>query len=115
MSSSPFGFSALQLISAIPFLLVAFAGAVVCMIRESRPVRVRIAVGCALAIQLGLRMLMPLVYSQLSRVLSPAISSPNETPFIIINLLSSVVWAATLAVLLWAAFTNDDRPPAETA
>lgn len=112
MSNGPFGFSALQLFGAIPFLIVAFAGAVICMIRESRPMRVRIAVGVALAMQLGVRMLGPLMHQQLIRMLPG--SSPTEKPFIIFNLLWSVVSAAALAVLLWAAFTNDDRPPVET-
>lgn len=114
MTANPFGISAIQLINNAPFLLAVFAGAVICMVRESRPLRVRVAVGAALVIQLGFRMVMPLVYNQVHRMLQAG-KPPTEGPFLVVNFVLSVIFAATLAVLLWAAFTNDDRPPAVTA
>jgi hypothetical protein len=93
--------------------MVAFAGAVICMVREPRPVRVRVAVGAALAIQLGVRLASPFILSQLRRML-PASTSPANGPMIAMNFAFALVGAFATGLLLWAAFTNDDRSPAQS-
>ena len=66
MSSSPFDLSYMfgHIVRGSPFLIVAIAGIALCMTRDSRPLRVRVAVGCALAIQFVAHLILPLFYGQ---------------------------------------------------
>ena len=102
------------LIGAAPFLMVAFSGIVLCMVRQSRPARVRIAVGCALALQLASYLVLPFLYTHIVQVMqmNSQFSGPNGgAGMIVINLLSAMVSATALGLLLFAAFSSDDRPP----
>jgi uncharacterized protein YhhL (DUF1145 family) len=114
MSSSSFDLSKIlaQLLGASPFLLVAVAGLVLCMIRAGRPARVRIAVGCAVALQIGSYLALPLVYSHVFQLVQPMGADLNLT-LLIVRLFGSLVSGTALALLLYAAFARDDPPPAE--
>ena len=112
MSSSPFDLSFLlgRLLGSSPGMLVALAGVVLCLIRDSRPPRVRLAVGGALAIHLFASLVMPLFYGYLIQHLQNAMSGGPNPGMILINLIASSMSAVALGLLLYAAFTNDDRP-----
>jgi len=109
MSSSPFDLSGIlgSLLVSFPFLIVAFAGVVICLVRDTRPNRVRIAVGCALALHLanhlGLRLISTLVIQHFTRT-----GESPGMPLFVIQLAGSLVYAAALGLLLYAAFTKDD-------
>lgn len=117
MSSSPFDLSFLlgRLVSSSPGMLVALVGLVLCLIRESRPLRVRLAVGGALAMHLFASLIMPLFYGYILPHLQTPMSGGSNAGMIVVGLISSSMSAVALGLLLYAAFTNDDRPPSETA
>lgn len=116
MSSSPFDLSMLlgRLLGSSPFIVVAFAGFVLCFVRESRPDRARLAVGGALAVYLAGSLILPLLYGYILQHMQVAMSGGPNAGMIVISLLSSSTSAVALGLLLYAAFTNDD-PPAATA
>lgn len=113
MSSSPFDLSGIlvSLLVSFPFLIVAFAGVVVCLVRDSRPNRVRVAVGVALALQLanhlGLRLVSNLIIQHFART-----GDNPGSPLFIVQLAGSLVYATALGLLLYAAFARDDSPVA---
>ena len=113
MSSSPFDASYLfgNLIRNSPFLIVAVAGIALCMTRETRPVRVRVAVGCALAIEFMTHLVLPLIYSLYFMSTRSGGSSMGATSLgvMFIGLIGSSASAVALCLLLFAAFTHDDR------
>lgn len=113
MSSSPFDLSILfsHIVRASPFLIVAFAGIALCMTRESRPLRVRVAVGCALAVQFVGHLILPLFYGYLLQSLQSggAPVGGNSLGIMLIGLISSSSSAVALGLLLFAAFTRDDQ------
>lgn len=97
---------------AAPFLLVALVGVVLCLVRESRPVRVRVAAGCAIALVIGLRMALPLLFTHVLSLLPPGGGGSGlDYRFLLYSLVSSVGQAVALGLLLWGAFARDDRPP----
>jgi D-alanyl-lipoteichoic acid acyltransferase DltB (MBOAT superfamily) len=101
-----------RLIGSAPFLAVAFCGIVLCMVRQSRPARVRIAVGCALALQLASYLVLPFLYNHVFQLLqSRAPTGGIDTGMIVVNLFTAMVSATALGLLLFAAFASDDRPP----
>jgi hypothetical protein len=101
-----------RLLSSAPYLIVAFGGIVLCMIRQSRPARVRIAVGCALALQLAQHLVLPFVYNHIFQLLQSSSSSGGmNAGMVVVNLIGSLISATVLGLLLYAAFTRDDRPP----
>ncbi|MFO1091748.1 MAG: hypothetical protein U0992_00330 [Planctomycetaceae bacterium] len=112
MSSSPFDLSFLlgRLIGASPGMLVGLAGLVLCLTRDSRPLRARLAVGGALAIHLFASLIMPLIYGYILPHFQTPASGGSRTAVIVVGLISSSMSAVALGLLLYAAFTNDDRP-----
>lgn len=112
MSSNPFDASFLfgNLIRSSPFLIVAVAGIALCMTRETRPVRVRVAVGCALAIQFMAHLVLPLIYSLYFTSMQSGGSPLGATSLgvMFIGLIGSSASAVALGLLLFAAFTQDD-------
>jgi len=110
MSSNPFDLSSMigPLMVSAPFLVVAFAGVVICLVRDSRPNRVRVAVGCALALHLlnhlGLGVVSSFIIQQATR-------SGNNVgmPLFVVQMVGSLVYAVALGLLLYAAFTKDDQ------
>lgn len=112
MTSSPFDLSKVlsHIAAAAPVLVAAFAGAILCLLRSSRPVRVRIAVACAVAIELGMHLGWPLLVQVVFQRFSPG-SDAWETGFMMVRLLGSLSSAAVLGLLLYAAFTRDDPAP----
>lgn len=113
MSSSPFDLSFLfgHIVRASPFLIVAVAGIALCMTRESRPLRVRIAVGCALAIQFAGHLVLPLFYGFLLQSLQSggAPVGANSLGVMFLGLIGSSASAVALGLLLFAAFAQDER------
>ena len=101
-----------RVVGAAPFLLVAVVGVVLCLVRESRPVRVRIAAGCAVAIIVGLRLMTPYLFPYVFRLL-PMGNTIGEINLAILlfTVMTSTVYAVALGLLLWGAFALDDRPP----
>jgi hypothetical protein len=102
-----------RLLGMSPLLIVAFAGIVLCVNRDSRPVRVRIAIGCALGLQMASLLVMPFVFSYIIQ-LYQSNSIPGGTlsnGILALSVFSSSVSAVALALLLWAALTSDDLPP----
>jgi hypothetical protein len=102
-----------RILGSAPFLIVAFGGVVLCMIRQSRPARVRIAVACALALQLGSHLVLPYLYQhiiQLTQMNSPY-SGSGSGGMIVVSLIAASVSATSLGLMLFAAFSTDDRPP----
>ncbi|MBL8852166.1 MAG: hypothetical protein JNG89_21010 [Planctomycetaceae bacterium] len=101
-----------RLVGSAPFLAVAFAGIVLCLARESRPVRVRIAVGCALALQLLSHLVLPFLYTHVAQLMNAQFSgSDGRAGMIAISLVATSVSATALGLLLFAAFSRDDLPP----
>jgi hypothetical protein len=101
-----------RLLGSSPFLIVAFAGIVLCTNRDSRPTRVRITIGCALGLQMASYLVMPFVSNYIIH-LYQSNSIPGGTlsnGMLAVSIFGSSVSAVALALLLWAAFTNDDRP-----
>jgi hypothetical protein len=111
MSRSPFDLPGIvgSLMVSFPFLVVALAGVVICMVRDSRPTRVRVAVGSALALHLanhlGLRLVSNLMIQHFTRT-----GENPGMPLFIVQLVGSLVYATALALLLYAAFARDDQP-----
>lgn len=103
-----------RVLGSAPYLIVAFAGIVLCISRDSRPLRARIAIGCALGLQMASYVVMPFVYNFVFRIYqSNAVPGGiTSNSMLAVTLFGSSVSAVALALLLWAAFTTDD-PPAE--
>ena len=113
MSSSPFDLSYMfgHIVRGSPFLIVAIAGIALCMTRDSRPLRVRVAVGCALAIQFVAHLILPLFYGYFLQSLQSggAPLGANSLGVMFIGLIGSSASAVALGLLLFASFTQDDR------
>lgn len=112
MGGSDLSLFAIGALGSIPTLLVMLAGAVICAVRRSRPLRARVLVGIALVIQLFNFFTAPLVMGVLGSAFS--LTDADNTTFAmrmaLMNLYSSSMSAVVLGLLLWAAFTRDEQP-----
>ena len=103
-----------RILGSSPTLLVLVGGIALCLIRDTRPLRVRVLAGAAVALQLFNVALMPFIFQM---VLSMAQQGGGGVAGIsmqmtVLSMFSSSISAVALALLLWAAFTHDDRPVA---
>src|SRR5215213_2819864 len=102
MISSPFDLSMLfaRLLGSSPAMIVAFAGFVLCFLREGRPLRARLAVGGALAVHFTGSMILPLIYGYILQLMQsgPLSGGPNSS-MIAITLISSSTSALALGLL----------------
>ena len=100
-----------RLIGSAPFLIVAFIGIALCLASQSRPAKVRIAVGCALALQLMSHLVLPFLYTYVAQVMNSLFAESNgRATAIAISLIATSISAFALGLLLYAAFSRDDRP-----
>lgn len=97
-----------RLVGAAPWLLLVLGGGVLCLIGESRPVRVRTLVGCAMAIELLQFVVMPLVIQRIASEAQQA--GGGILTWATVSFVGSLVSAMSLGLLLWAAFTPDEPP-----
>ena len=105
-----FSMMAGRLLVSTPTLLVMVGGVVLCLIGQSRPMRVRVLVGIAIAIQMFNIVVMPIV---MQAIISAAQQGGSgvagvSTQMSVLSLFASSASAVALSLLLWAAFTRDE-------
>src|SRR5262245_56521832 len=118
MSGGAFDISMLisRILGTGPFMLMGLVGVVLYVIRESRPLRVRVAVGSALTLAAIDFVFLPLLYGSLVQRLDPgAAPGRAENAYLALNLVSSSISAMVYGLILYAAFTHDDRPASGSA
>lgn len=102
-----------RILASTPVLLVMFGGIALCVMRETRPLRVRVLVGIAIAIQMFNVVVMPIA----SMILISAAQQGGggisiSAQMMMLSVFASSVSGVSLALVLWAAFTQDDLPAA---
>jgi hypothetical protein len=103
-----------RILGSAPLLLVMVGGLAVCLIRDTRPLRVRVLVGTAIAMQMFNVIVMPVVYTLMIAANQQSGGGVGGLSMQIqlLSLFGSSISGVALALLLWAAFTNDDLPTA---
>lgn len=88
---------------AMPVLLVAVPAVVLCMVRESLPRRVRVAVACAVVLQVTNHLVTPLITYQISRFAS---TDTSMNLYLLVNVSRATAHGIVLALLVYAAFAG---------
>jgi hypothetical protein len=99
-----------QIVGDSPQLLVAFLGILLCMVRATRPPRVRMAMACALLLMLANRLVLPTLYVKL-RQHSMRLGGALDDAVEIAHNGRAILTAVAVGLLLYAAFTSDEQLP----
>jgi hypothetical protein len=100
-----------RLVGSTPMLLVMVAGLFLCLTVGTRPQRVRVLVGIAITIQLFNWLVVPFAMNLvLSLMHSGMMVGGMPWQYMLMSLFSASLSGIALGLLLWAAFTRDDRP-----